>query len=92
MLWLVGFNIADRWPEVLTKYAFVDPGGHHWAKFEPNLTREDIDNQIRPAAQATRASPRPTFFNFSDEIAARKAPKDGFQPQRVSSIVLPLFP
>ena len=70
VLWLLGFNVVNRWPEVRAKYDFADPGGHHWAKFEPNLTREDIDNQIRPAAQATRASPRPTLFNFSDEITA----------------------
>jgi hypothetical protein len=70
VLWLLGFNIVNRWPEVRAKYDFTDPGGHHWAKFEPNLTREDIDNQIRPAAQATRAAPRPTLFNFSDEITA----------------------
>lgn len=70
VLWLLGFNIVNRSPEVRAKYDFADPGGHHWAKFEPNLTREDIDNQIRPPAQATRASPRPTLFNFSDEITA----------------------
>jgi hypothetical protein len=70
VLWLLGFNVVNRWPEVRAKYEFVDPGGHHWAKFEPNLAREDIDNQIRPAAQATRPSPRPTLFNFSDEITA----------------------
>jgi hypothetical protein len=70
VLWLLGFNIVNRWPEVRAKYGFADPGGHHWAKFEPNLTREDIDNQIRPAAQATQASPRPTLFNFSDEITS----------------------
>ena len=70
VLWLLGFNVVNRWPEVRAKYDFADPGGHHWAKFEPNLTREDIDNQMRPAAQATRASPRPTLFNFSDEITA----------------------
>ncbi|HKX05872.1 MAG TPA: hypothetical protein VJX71_25495, partial [Methylomirabilota bacterium] len=70
VLWLLGFNVVNRWPEVRAKYDFVDPGGHHWAKFEPNLTREDIDNQMRPVAQATRASPRPTLFNFSDEITA----------------------
>jgi hypothetical protein len=70
VLWLLGFNIVNRWPEVRAKYAFADPGGHHWAKFEPSLTREDIDNQIRPPAQGTRASPRPTPFNFSDEITS----------------------
>jgi len=70
VLWLLGFNIVNRWPEIRAKYDFADPGGHHWAKFDPNLTREDIDSQIRPAAQATRASPRPTLFNFSDEITA----------------------
>ena len=70
VLWLLGFNIVNRWPEVRAKYDFADPGGHHWVKFEPNLTREDIDNQIRPAAQATRAAPRPTLFNFSDEITS----------------------
>ena len=76
VLWLLGFNIVNRWPEVRAKYDFADPGGHHWAQFEPNLTREDIDNQIRPAAQATRASPRPTLFNFSDEITAPAIGKD----------------
>jgi hypothetical protein len=70
VLWLLGFNVVNRWPEVRAKYDFADPGGHHWAKFEPNLTREDIDDQIRAPAQATRASPRPTLFNFSDEITA----------------------
>ncbi len=70
VLWLLGFNIVDRWPEVRVKYDFAEPGGHLWAKFDPNLTREDIDSQVRPAAQATRASPRPTLFNFSDEIMA----------------------
>jgi hypothetical protein len=70
VLWLLGFNIVNRWPEVRAKYDFADPGGHHWAKFEPNLAREDIDNQIRPVAQATWASPRPTLFNFSDEITS----------------------
>jgi len=70
VLWLLGFNMVNRWPEVREKYAFVDPGGHHWAKFDPNLTREDIDNQIRPPAQATKAAPRPTLFNFSDEITS----------------------
>jgi len=70
VLWLLGFNVVNRWPEVRAKYDFADPGGHHWAKFEPNLTRADIDNQMRPVAQATRASPRPTLFNFSDEITA----------------------
>jgi hypothetical protein len=76
VLWLLGFNVVNRWPEVRAKYDFVDPGGHHWAQFEPNLTREDIDNHIRPAAQATRASPRPTLFNFSDEITAPAIGKD----------------
>jgi len=61
VLWLLGFNIVNRWPEIRAKYDFTDPGGHHWAKFEPNFTREDMDNQIRPAAQATRAAPRPTL-------------------------------
>ena len=70
VLWLLGFNVVDRWPEVRQKYDFVDPGGHHWVQFGPNLTREDIDNQIRPPAQATRAAPRPTLFNFSDEITS----------------------
>jgi len=69
-LWLLGFNVVDRWPEVRQKYDFMDPGGHHWVQFGPNLTREDIDNQIRPPAQATRAAPRPTLFNFSDEITS----------------------
>jgi len=76
VLWLLGFNVVNRWPEVRAKYDFADPGGHHWAKFEPNLTREDIDNQMRPAAQATRASRRPTLFNFSDEITAPAIGKD----------------
>ena len=70
VLWLLGFNVVNRWPEVRQKYAFVDPGGHHWATFSANLTREDIDNQIRPPAQATTAAPRPTPFNFSDEITS----------------------
>ena len=70
VLWLLGFNIVKRRPEVRAKYDFADPGGHHWAKFEPNLTREDIDDQIRAPAQATRPSPRPTPFNFSDEITS----------------------
>ena len=70
VLWLLGFNVVNRWPEVRAKYDLADPGGHYWAKFEPNLTREDIDNQIRVSAHATRASPRPTLFNFSDEITA----------------------
>ena len=70
VLWLLGFNVVDRWPEVRQKYDFMDPGGHHWVQFGPNLTREDIDNQIRPPAQATRAAPRPTLFNFSDEITS----------------------
>ncbi len=70
VLWLLGFNIVDRWPEVREKYAFVDPGGHHWVEFEPNLTREDIDAQIRPPAQATKAAPRSTLFGFSDEITS----------------------
>ena len=70
VLWLLGFNVVNRWPEVRPKYDFVDPGGHHWVQFGPNLTREDIDNQIRPPAQATRAAPRPTLFNFSDEITS----------------------
>jgi len=70
VLRLLGFNIVNRWPEIRARYDFTDPGGHHWAKFEPNLMREDIDKQIRPAAQATRAAPRPTLFNFSDEITS----------------------
>jgi hypothetical protein len=48
----------------------VDPGGHHWVKLDANLTREDIDTQIRPPAQATKAASRPTLFNFSDEITS----------------------
>jgi len=70
VLWRLGFNVVNRWPEVRAKYDFADPGGQHWAKFAPNLTREDTDNQIRPPAQATRASPRPTLFNFSVEITS----------------------
>jgi hypothetical protein len=70
VLWLLGFNVVNRWPELREKYDFVDPGGHHWINFGPNLTRDDIDQQIRPPAQATRAAPRPTLFNFSDEITS----------------------
>src|SRR5262245_31277159 len=70
VLWLLGFNVVNRWPEVREKYGFVDPGGHHWIQFGPGLTREDIDNQIRPPAQVTKAAPRPTLFNFSDEITS----------------------
>src|SRR5215470_5260188 len=70
VLWLLGFNVVDRWPELRDKYDFVDPGGHHGAQFGPNLSRDDIDTQIRPPAQATKAAPRPTLFNFSDEITA----------------------
>ena len=70
VLWLLGFNVVNRWPEPRDRYGFVDPGGHHWAEFGPKLTREDIDNQIRPPAQATTAAPRPALFNFSDEITS----------------------
>lgn len=77
VLWLLGFNVVNRWPEVREKYAFVDPGGHHWVTFSPNLTREDIDNQIRPPAQQTKAAPRATPFNFSDEITSPAIGTDG---------------
>ena len=70
VLWLLGFNVVNRWPEVRQKYDFIDPGGHHWAEFGPKLTRQDIDNQIRSPAQATRPAPRPTLFGFSDEITS----------------------
>jgi hypothetical protein len=70
VLWLLGFNVVKRWPEVRERYDFVDPGGHHRVKFAANLTREDIDTQIRPPAQQTKAAPRPTLFNFSDEITS----------------------
>jgi hypothetical protein len=70
VLWLLGFNVVNRWPEVGQKYDFVDPGGHHWVEFGPKLTRQDIDNQIRSPAQATRAASRPTLFGFSDEIVS----------------------
>ena len=77
VLWLLGFNVVNRWPEVRQKYDFIDPGGHHWAEFSPKLTRQDIDNQIRSPAQATRTSPRSTLFNFSDEITS---PQIGTDP------------
>ena len=70
VLWLLGINVVNRVPEVREKYAFVDPGGHHWVQFGPNLTRDAIDKQIRAPAQATKPAPRSTLFNFSDEIAA----------------------
>lgn len=70
VLWLLGFNVVNRFPEVRAKYGFVDPGGHHWVQFGPNLTRDAIDNQIRAPAQATKPAPRLTLFNFSDEITA----------------------
>ena len=70
VLWLLGFNVVNSWPELRDRYDFVEPGGHHWVKFDPNLMRDDIDNQIRQPAQATRAAPRPTLFNFSDEITS----------------------
>ena len=70
VLWLLGVNVVNRFPEVREKYGFVDPGGHHWVEFGPNLTREAIDNQMRAPAQATKPAPRPTLFNFSDEITA----------------------
>lgn len=70
VLWLLGFNVVNRWPELREKFDFVDPGGHHWVKLDSNLTREDIDTQIRPPAQATKAASRPTLFNFSDEITS----------------------
>src|SRR5262245_51446507 len=54
VLWLLGVNVVNRWPEVRQKYNFVDPGGHHWAQFSPNLTRQNVDDQIRSPAQATR--------------------------------------
>ena len=53
VLWLLGVNVVNRFPEVREKYGFVDPGGHHWVEFGPNLTREAIDNQMRAPAQAT---------------------------------------
>ncbi len=70
VLWLLGFNVVNRLPEVRQKYDFIDPGGHHWVEFGPNLTRQAIDDQIRPLAEATRAAPRPTPFGFSDEITS----------------------
>ncbi len=70
VLWLLGFNVVNRFHEVRGKYGFVDPAGHHWAQFGANLTRDAIDSQIRGPAQATRPAPRPTLFNFSDEITA----------------------
>ncbi len=70
VLWLLGFNVVNQFPEVRQKYGFVEPGGHHWVQFGANLTREAVDNQIRAPAQATKPAPRPTLFNFSDEITA----------------------
>ncbi|HEY3117051.1 MAG TPA: hypothetical protein VGK54_09935 [Chloroflexota bacterium] len=35
VLWLLGLNVVNRWPEVREKYAFVDPGGHHWVTSHP---------------------------------------------------------
>jgi hypothetical protein len=32
VLWLLGFNVVNRWPEVQQKYDFVDPGGHYWVQ------------------------------------------------------------
>ena len=72
VLWLLGFNLVGNVePEVHEKFPFVEPGGHHWVEFGPELNREDIDRQIAKPAGNARAQARPTLFNFSDEIACR---------------------
>jgi len=72
VLWLLGFNLVGNVaPEFRAMFPFLEPGGHHWTEFGPALTREEIDNQIaKPAAKAV-SQPRPTLYNFSDEIACR---------------------
>src|SRR5262249_9820398 len=70
VLWLLGFNVVNLWSELRDKYAFVEPGGHHWAEFGPNLAREEIETQICSPAQATKPASRSTLFNFSDEITS----------------------
>lgn len=72
VLWLLGINLlGNQMREVREKYHFLDPGGHHWINFGPQLTREEIDKQIRKPAQATKPSKRTTLFGLSDEIVCR---------------------
>ena len=76
VLWLLGFNIVNPWPEVREKYGFTDAGGHHWAEFGPALTRDAIEKQIAAPAKSTKPAQRPTPFNFSDEVTAPVIGKD----------------
>ena len=72
VLWLLGFNLAgNASEEMLRKFPFLLPAGHHWTEFGPALTREDIETQMAKPAAKARAQPRPTLYGFSDEIACR---------------------
>ncbi|MBN2507738.1 MAG: hypothetical protein JXQ71_13700 [Verrucomicrobia bacterium] len=72
VLWLLGFNlVGNAGHDVLAKFPFDAPAGHHWVEFGPSLTRADIERQIAGPARKARASPRPTLYGFSDEIACR---------------------
>lgn len=88
VLWLLGFNlVGGARDEMLQKFPFVEPAGHHWTDFGPGLSREDIERQIGEpadkaglravklageAGQSAKAGASPlTVFGFSDEIACR---------------------
>jgi hypothetical protein len=72
VLWLLGFNlIGNMMPEVREKFAFNEPGGHHWVEFGPALTRADIEKQIAKPAEKVKAAAQPAPYGFSDEIVCR---------------------
>ena len=72
-LWQMGFNLVGNISEeaVRKKFPFLEPAGHHWVEFGPSLTREEIATQIQTHAAAARATPAPSLFGLSDEIACR---------------------
>lgn len=73
VLWLLGFNlVGNQTPAMHEKYpALRMPAGHQWVNFGPELTREDVEKQIRDAAEKTKPSDTMNLFGFSDEIVCR---------------------
>ncbi len=72
VLWLLGFNVVgNTTPEMLTKFPFTQPSGHHCVEFGPGLSRLNCDQQIDLALKSAKGADRPTPFGFSDEVACR---------------------
>lgn len=72
VLWLLGFNtIGNQMKEVKEKYNFKSPG-HIWANFGPEVTKEEIETQIKKLAETYKKTgyrvDKGSVFNFSDEV------------------------